>query len=235
MNIHDKFSYFRKNRDLLIKELSAQIKMSRNNLTAIEKGKYIPKLKSIYNFCVAVNIPVDSLFSDADDFLYFELEGYIHLTKESDINKLLSLLNSIKTTDSNISGIEERNVDINELFEEEKVETSDNEIDIKKVFAERLKHYQKQAGLSHYEFTDKIDVSLNFLKEMRAGKKLPSVEKFQKICKVLNVPAYCLLQGLDEALFYENRTLYDNIRKLERKDIVKIISMLDAYNNTLYK
>ena len=211
MNLHEKFTYFRKNRNYLLTDLAQQIKMSRNNLTAIEQGRYYPKLSSIFKFCLALNIPIDSLFSDDDAFLFFELESYINLTTEENIDNIYNFIKSIKTNEP----IQIKNKESVSIKDTLNIKYKNN-IDIKHIFANRLAHYQEKSGLSQYEFTEVIDISLSFLKDMKAGRKLPSVEKFQKICKLLHVPAYCLIQGFDEALYYKNKMLYDNIRKLNR-------------------
>ena len=68
---------------------------------------------------------------------------------------------------------------------------------MEEIFKARLSEEIKSSGLTIKAFADKVGVTPEMITQYRTTKKLPKLDTFTKICKVLNVSADYLL-GLED-------------------------------------
>lgn len=52
---------------------------------------------------------------------------------------------------------------------------------------DKIKEFREERGLSQYRLAQKADVSQSFLSALEAGKKSPTVETLEKICRGLGI------------------------------------------------
>ena len=63
---------------------------------------------------------------------------------------------------------------------------------IQKLFIQNLRYYRTQAGFSQLSFSEKINISPNYLNAVENGKNFPSLEILQNIADVLHILPYQL-------------------------------------------
>ncbi len=64
---------------------------------------------------------------------------------------------------------------------------------MEEIFKQRLLEEIKQSGLTNKELAEKIGVSPEMITQYYTTKKLPKLDTFTKLCKVLNVSSDYLL------------------------------------------
>lgn len=90
-------------------------------------------------------------------------------------------------------------------------------------FAERLKGYRKQAGMSQEKLAELIRVSRQAITKWETGSGIPDIENIQALSKLFSVSLDELLAGENmetkqNDFLYESRTEYD-INQIKRYDI----------------
>ena len=63
---------------------------------------------------------------------------------------------------------------------------------VQELFIRNLRYYRTRAGFSQLSFSEKIELSPNYLNAVENGKNFPSTEVIQKIVDVLNLLPYQL-------------------------------------------
>lgn len=94
------------------------------------------------------------------------------------------------------------------------------------IFCDRLKYYRKKQKMTQAQFSERIGVSEHYVRLIENGYSVPSVELFIQICKVLDVPAYNLLQSRNEALRYNKPNFYRTINTLDESKLKQILDAL---------
>ena len=86
---------------------------------------------------------------------------------------------------------------------------------LKEIFANNIKFYRKQKGMTQNELTLAINKSYNYINSVEQGKIMPSFEAIEQICDVLKIkPA---------SLFDEDASPA-NIKAFNKEDYIKGIS-----------
>ena len=57
-----------------------------------------------------------------------------------------------------------------------------------------IKKYREKAGLTQEQLSEMAEISPDYLSEIERGKKIPSMKRFFKIAKALNIQPYQLLK-----------------------------------------
>lgn len=57
-----------------------------------------------------------------------------------------------------------------------------------------IKKYREKAGLTQEQLSEMIEISPDYLSEIERGKKMPSMKRFFRIAKALNILPYQLLK-----------------------------------------
>ncbi len=81
-------------------------------------------------------------------------------------------------------------------------------MDVLKVFADNLRKYRNQAGLSQENFADRAGLHRTYISAIECGKRSIALENVQKIADALEIDTY--------KLFLENFAL-DNHDKMKRR------------------
>lgn len=63
---------------------------------------------------------------------------------------------------------------------------------LRSVFIANMKKFRKLEGISQMTLAVRCDLSLNFIAEIEAGRRFPTVEKIEKIATALRVEPYLL-------------------------------------------
>ena len=102
----------------------------------------------------------------------------------------------------------------------------------KDLFAKRFKEYRRKARLTQQEVADKLEISPNFIRQLEAGDKLPSLETFERISLIFGVPSDCLLQDLDEEhCVFAIAGLIEKLRTKNHEQLQTIIEILETIND----
>lgn len=94
------------------------------------------------------------------------------------------------------------------------------------LFRERLKYYRKKLNMTQAQLAEKIDVSEHYIRLIENGYNVPSVELFTEICKVLDVPAYNLLQSNNDAVRFTNPELYEKLKSMDERQLISILNSI---------
>lgn len=96
---------------------------------------------------------------------------------------------------------------------------------------DRIRHARQKSGLTQSEFSEEIDISVNFLSEIENGKKGFSGETLYNICHKFNVSAdYILLN--DNKSEQDMNTMIELVDSIDSKDINKMMEFLTYLKKT---
>ena len=102
---------------------------------------------------------------------------------------------------------------------------------IQQIFIKNLRYYRTKAGYSQLTFSEKINLSPNYLNAVENGKNFPSLEVIQRMIDALNLLPYQLfLESPDNFLPAESKTKGEIIQlttDLKQKIIKQIDSMIE--------
>ena len=87
-----------------------------------------------------------------------------------------------------------------------RINISDNQINVD-LFSKRLKDAIKHSGYTQKDFSKKIKISSNALRNILNGKNLPSLQTYLNICNTLSIPFVELIKDS----VYEPKLLGDRI------------------------
>ena len=93
-------------------------------------------------------------------------------------------------------------------------------------FRERLKYYRKKLNMTQAQLAERIGVSEHYVRLIENGYNIPSVELFIEICKVLDVPAYNLLQSNNEAIRFTNPELIEKLKSMDESQLNSILDII---------
>lgn len=94
-----------------------------------------------------------------------------------------------------------------------------------KIFIQNLRFYRTKAGFSQLAFSEKINLSPNYLNAVENGKNFPSPEVIQKILEVLNIMPYQLF--LEAPDFSENDSENQKIIQLSTELKQRVTAQID--------
>ena len=233
--IGNKIAILRNIRGYLQKELANLASISVSNLSNIEMGKNKPTLKTIYKICCALDVPIDYIFSDDSEFLFFTMESI--LSKDNlkiiiDINLFLNdYLKSFIDTNENKPHF---NIELPRMVElKNNISLNDESVNsnLKLIIKERLKYYRKLMGITQLQLSELLNKSEHYIAEIENSLKIPSLELFLDICKKMKVPAFCILQCNKISFYYSQYEIYKKIRNYDIQILDKIMSAF-IYSNT---
>lgn len=110
----------------------------------------------------------------------------------------------------------------------------------RQLFVKRLNEIMEMRGITQADICVALDVSSAIVSNWCTGKKMPRIDKVQRLSELLNVPMSALLQedGMQnvidgdrlEALHQNPRLglLFDRQRRMSEKDIEAMLSIADA-------
>ena len=102
---------------------------------------------------------------------------------------------------------------------------------IQQIFIKNLRYYRTKAGYSQLTFSEKINLSPNYLNAVENGKNFPSLEVIQRMIDALNLLPYQLfLESPDNFLPAEAKTKGEIIQlttDLKQKIIKQIDSVIE--------
>jgi transcriptional regulator with XRE-family HTH domain len=89
---------------------------------------------------------------------------------------------------------------------------------LRKVFIENMKEFRKLEGISQMTLAARCDSSHNYIAEIEAGRRFPSVEKIEQIAAALRVDPYLLFmrQASGFAEPAKQKTTKDYLRTMPR-------------------
>ncbi|MCI9449364.1 MAG: helix-turn-helix transcriptional regulator [Clostridiales bacterium] len=93
-------------------------------------------------------------------------------------------------------------------------------------YREKLKYYRKKLSLTQAQLAEKICVSEHYVRLIENGYNIPSVDLFVEICKVLDVPAYNLLQSNNEAVRFTKSKLYKKLKFMDENQLNSILDII---------
>lgn len=80
--------------------------------------------------------------------------------------------------------------------------------------------------MTQAQLAEKLDVSEHYVRLIENGYNIPSVELFIGICRVLDVPAYNLLQSNNEAVRFKNPDLYEKLKSMDDDQLNSILDFI---------
>ena len=80
--------------------------------------------------------------------------------------------------------------------------------------------------MTQAQLAEKIGVSEHYVRLIENGYNIPSVDLFVEICKVLDVPAYNLLQSNNEAARFTNSELYEKLKVMDENQLNSILDII---------
>ena len=86
---------------------------------------------------------------------------------------------------------------------------------LKEIFANNLKYYRKQKGMTQNDLTLAIDKSYNYINSVEQGKLVPSFEVIEQICEVLDIAP---------VLLFDDKASPDNIKTFDKDDYINSLS-----------
>lgn len=99
INIGNRIKELREERDVTQTELAKEVNIRPESINRMEKGKYNPSYKVLYDICHTLGVTMSEFFSEESDKLSLELRQLLetakHLTKEEKV-KLNDLLKTMK-------------------------------------------------------------------------------------------------------------------------------------------
>ncbi len=112
---------------------------------------------------------------------------------------------------------------------------------IQKLFIQNLRYYRTKAGFSQLSFSEKINLSPNYLNAIENGKNFPSLEVMQKIVDTLDLLPYQLFLEFPDSsssIVYgkeENKTAAEIVQvavDLKQKFTNQIDSIIEMYSKS---
>lgn len=108
---------------------------------------------------------------------------------------------------------------------------------IQKLFIQNLRYYRTKAGFSQLAFSEKINLSPNYLNAVENGKNFPSLEVIQNIADVLNLLPYQLFLETPDIIYIQSsekindasQEIIQAATELKQKLIVQIDTFIDKY------
>ena len=86
-------------------------------------------------------------------------------------------------------------------------------------FGKKLKYFRNQIGITQEQLAEKLGVSYTQYQNYERGKSYPHMEKFIKLCQIMDVPADYLLS--DEARIfrdYSSASLFKEFRDMSDEE-----------------
>ena len=94
------------------------------------------------------------------------------------------------------------------------------------VFVRNLRFYRTKAGFSQLTFSEKIELSPNYLNAIENGKNFPSAEVIQKILNELKLRPYQLFLELPET---ENQSNINELNQLAEELKRRVTDTIDSF------
>lgn len=91
---------------------------------------------------------------------------------------------------------------------------------------ERIRLLRKAKGLTQAEFSESINISVNFLSEVETGKKSLSVENLQNLCRIHEISADYILFGHSEQSTEESEMIISELNTMPKKCYPYILEYL---------
>ncbi len=105
---------------------------------------------------------------------------------------------------------------------------SDNEI--KEVLGKNIRNERLRNNLSQEELAEKVSLSVQFIRDIEAGRNLGSITTLLNLCSVLNTTPNRIFRDLLESNDSIEKNLSEKISLLDEHDKNIIITLLDNMN-----
>lgn len=108
--------------------------------------------------------------------------------------------------------------------------------DLKRIFSDNLKYYLSTSGLTQVDLTNHMQVSCSTTSDWCNGKKLPRMEKIQKICDWLHITRDDLLEERTETASKDSLSPYEKrllelFNALNKDGQVRLLEYAEDFSN----